>query len=259
MSLTHADYMDGRLFELRRTLRRGDDHGNRAVVHQRAVEQVERLADPTGGVIVLERDRLLHDRSGVSSRPLPVRDGYGAQVVARRPIEGHVPSGRQRVGRVRTEESVGCAQTGESARGAAGASIGCSSRTSVRERCVREHARNHVAHARLYGERGELHHLPRRRAGRVHVIHEPKVSEPHGGLQVERESARPRPTHSGDPTVDQKTVEVVLIKAGILEGSRDGSRGKGHGATGVVPCHLREAEANDCAGRAARGRHSVLL
>ena len=89
-----------RLPEIARPFRRGDDHGHAPVRDQAAIEQVKRLHDPPGGVVVLERDRLPHLRARVHLCPFALSDGDRAELVVRGPEQVHVPAQGEGVHRV---------------------------------------------------------------------------------------------------------------------------------------------------------------
>src|SRR5579875_2815818 len=76
---------------------RGDDDRDRPVGDQRAVKQAQRLGDPAGPLVVLDRDRVAELSERVPGCPLALCHGDRAELLARGAERRHVPPGGERV------------------------------------------------------------------------------------------------------------------------------------------------------------------
>src|SRR2546423_1301626 len=82
----------GRLAKVEGVFGRRDQHRNRAVTLERAVEQPDRLRDRSRCSPVVERDRLAHQRVRVAARMIALYDGLGSELLGRRTEDRHVPA-----------------------------------------------------------------------------------------------------------------------------------------------------------------------
>ena len=92
MALGHAHDRHQRLLEIARAVGGADDDRSAAVAFEAAVEQPERIGDHARGVMVLDRERLVHHHVAVEDRVLARRDGDLGEVARRRAVELHVPA-----------------------------------------------------------------------------------------------------------------------------------------------------------------------
>ena len=206
MVLAHAKDDDRRLGEVLRPLQTGHQHGAAAVGLQRAVQQVQRLDDHAGLLVVLDGDGLLHGGVGVEGRVPAGGDGDLRQVLAAGAELVHVALGRQRVARGGCEMPPGplpvliAPADGVAGRGVSGGAL------------ARVHAQDRVAHAGLDGHDCVLHHGDGRGAAEGQV----------GGVD------RRDPGHVGQPhrvapvgvvqgLVGEKPVHRVAADAGVVE------------------------------------------
>ena len=81
---------DQRLLQVARAVGGADDDGGAAVALQAAVEQPERIGDHARGVMLLDRQRLVHHHVAVEDRVLARVDGDLGEVARRRAVELHV-------------------------------------------------------------------------------------------------------------------------------------------------------------------------
>ena len=90
MALGHAHDRDQRLLQVARAVGAADDDGRTAVALEAAVEQAEGIGDHARGVMLLDRERLVHHHVAVEDRVLARDHGDLGEVPRRRAVELHV-------------------------------------------------------------------------------------------------------------------------------------------------------------------------
>ena len=249
MALAHAPHPHRRLRHLLRLVGRTDDHGHGPIRDEAAVQQVQRCHDPAGSVVLLEREGILHLRVRVHGRPGALGDGDRAELVLGRAVERHVAPGGQGVGSVRAEVASSRREPEDATRSRAPSRVAVGRRrgATLLEGCVREHADDVFGHARVDRHRRVLHHLRRRRSGRVHVVQQAQIPHAEHVLQLQADAPA---GESGDARVNQETIDVGLVEAGIGDGEADGIDREIGRALPVDAPHGRNAEARNGRGSA---------
>src|SRR5262249_40340659 len=88
-------HVDGRLGEVARSLAGSEDQRYTAVVDETIVEQMQRLADVAGRVIVGEGEGSAHHGRGIERRVVTKRLRDGAELIRSRPVKVHMAAGHQ--------------------------------------------------------------------------------------------------------------------------------------------------------------------
>ena len=92
MALGHAHDGDQRLPEVACAVGPAHDHRRAAVALQAAVEQAERVGDHARGVMLLDRERLVHHHVAIEDRMLARDHGHFGEVARRGAVERHMAS-----------------------------------------------------------------------------------------------------------------------------------------------------------------------
>ena len=207
---------------------------------------MQRLDDPARRVVVLDRDRLAVLGDRVHRRPLALRDGDRAELIARRAVHRHVPAGGERVVRVHAEHAERRREAAHAARRVGGlrearAAVRGATAPALAQRRVGEDADDVVRHAVRNRQRGVLHHDRRGRAAGLHAEDQAQVGEAEVVLQGDAAHAADR----RDARVDEQAVDLVLAQAGVLDRQPHRLGGEPRRIVAVYAAHLGNAEAGD--------------
>ncbi|OFV89414.1 MAG: hypothetical protein A3J75_08450 [Acidobacteria bacterium RBG_16_68_9] len=211
-------------------------------------------------MVVSERHwRFAKLRARIPVRPLPLRDGNGAEVVVAGAVEMHMAAGDHRVHGVDAELPVGGVEPAGEPVGTSRPALPLLAGGRGRlQRRVGEDARDGLTHARRNRFHGLLDHDAGRGAAGVHHGRQPQVAQPHGLLQLKRAHALVAPAQAG---VEQHAVEITALEARVVQREPDRFHGEAHVVTVVHLALLGNAESDDssaapeahmCSGRHAR-------
>ena len=216
MALAPAPDVDWRPASAGGRVRGRDDHRDRAVGHERAVEQVQRLGDPPGPLVIGQRDRLPVLRVRIPGRPLPLRDGDRTELLAGRAEPFHVPPGGERVVDGHAAEPVTGGKPAQAV--PLGPVLSCLRGLMTAERApgwhpltqrgVGEDAGHGPRRASDHGLCRDLDGRRRRRAKAVDHGEQCQVTQPEQAGQADVKPA-------GDARADQQAVNVGQLHAGI--------------------------------------------
>jgi hypothetical protein len=108
MALAHPEDIDGGFLQVACALGRGDDYAKGAVGNEAAIEQVERLRDPSRVMVILEGQRFVVELGHrIHVGPLPLGDRYRAHMIVGGAIQMHVAASDESILGVDAEKPIG--------------------------------------------------------------------------------------------------------------------------------------------------------
>src|SRR2546428_296586 len=232
-----------------RPLGAGDEHHGGSVGDQAAVEEVQRLDDEPGCLVVLERQRRSHDGGRIERGVLAKRNRDGAELGARRAVEREVALGRER----RSRRGRGQPVHGVLFVGAAFLARALEVARPAQQAALLDEAdAAHTGHAarqpRRHGHGRVLQRGPDEASVRPALVGEPDAQAERLGKAIVVESERPA-------DVDDETIHLVAADAAVGERALERLRSEPHGRVGRPLREAAGADADD--GGAVADRHHV--
>ena len=234
----HAGHPHWNLLEVLGPVRRGDEHDHRAIRHQAAIQQMQRVGNHTRGLVLRHVHRRPHHGLGVHAGVLAEGDGDRGQLLGCGAVHVHVALHRNGGAAGRRGQPVG----GRLAMGAAflphAFHIGLAAHRLPAGEADGGDAGDHVGQPGLHRQGGMLHrhrHEPAMRPGLVHVADlQPQPPRRHGhsrarlAIRDEWTSRRYRP-----------------VQARVIERRLECVRAEGKRTPASPPTELAGTDADD--------------